>query len=97
MDEISFPRLKSERCARLAMDEPDAGRRLKLEAERTLWLELADAEEHLDDVRKTIQKHLNAHRLNGVAFAREPSRQANPVKGLDLDDPKARQRFIQGD
>jgi hypothetical protein len=97
MDEISFPRLKAERCARLAKDEPDTGRRLELETERTLWLELADAEEHLDDVRKKIQNHLNAHRLNGAAFAREPSRQANPVKGLDLDDPKARQRFIQGD
>jgi hypothetical protein len=93
MDEISFHRLKAERCARLARDEPDPLRKLELEDEGTLWLELADAEEHLDEMRKKVQNHLNAHRLNGVAFAREPSR---PLKGLDLDDPEARQRFING-
>jgi hypothetical protein len=96
MDEISFYRLKAERCVRLANEEPDTRRRLELETEGTLWLELADAEEHLDGLRKRIQNHLNAPRLNGVVFARDPSRQANPVKGLDLDDPEARQRFIQG-
>jgi hypothetical protein len=96
VNEISFHRLKAERCARLAKDQPDADRRLELETERTLWLKLADAEEHLDEVRKAVQNHLNAQRLNEVAFAREPSRQTNPVKGLDLDDPEARQRFIQG-
>jgi hypothetical protein len=96
VNEISFHRLKVERCARLAKDEPEADRRLELETERTLWLELADAEEHLDEVRKKVQNHLNAHRLSGVAFACEPSRQTNPVKGLDLDDPEARQHFIQG-
>jgi hypothetical protein len=96
MDEISFYRLKAERSARLAKDEPDAGRRLELETEGTLWLELADAEERLDELRKRVQNHLNAHRLKEVAFACEPSGQANPVKALDLDDPEARQRFIQG-
>jgi hypothetical protein len=96
VNEISFHRLKAERCARLAKDEPEAGRRLELETERTLWLKLADAEEHLDEVRKKVQNHLNAQRLNEVAFAREPFRQTNPVKGLDLDDPEARQLFIQG-
>jgi hypothetical protein len=97
MDEISFHRLKAERCARLANDEPDTRRKLELETEGTLWLELADAEERLDEVRKKVQSRLNAHHLNGVAFAREPSRQGNPIKGLDLDDPEARQRFIQGE
>jgi hypothetical protein len=97
MDEISFHRLKAERCARLAKDEPDTRRKLELETEGTLWLELADAEERLDEMRKKVQSRLNAHHLNGVAFAREPSRQANPIKGLDLDDPEARQRFIQGE
>ena len=46
---------------------------------------------------KRFRIDLNAQRLNEVAFAREPSRQTNPVKGLDLDDPEARQRFIQGE
>ena len=96
MNEISFHRLKAERCARLAKDEPEANRTLELETERTLWLELADAEEHLDEVRAKVQNHLNAQRLNEVAVARERSRQTDPVKGLDLDDPEARQRFIQG-
>jgi hypothetical protein len=96
VDEISFHRLKAERCARLAKDEPEADRRLELETECALWLDLADAEEHLDELRKRVQNHLNAHRLNGGAFACEPSLQTNPVKGLDLDDPDARQYFIQG-
>jgi hypothetical protein len=55
MDEISFHRLKAERCARLANDEPDTRRKLELETEGTLWLELADAEERLDEVRKKVQ------------------------------------------
>jgi hypothetical protein len=97
MDEISFHRLKAERCARLAKEEPDTHRKVELGTEGALWLELADAEERLDEVRKKVQSRLNAHHLNGVAFAREPSRQANPIKGLDLDDPEARQRFIQGE
>jgi hypothetical protein len=97
MDEISFHRLKAERCARLAKDEHDIRRKLELETEVTLWLELADAEERLDEVRKKVQRHLNAHHLNGVAFAREPSHLAIPIKGLDLDDPEARQRLIKGE
>jgi hypothetical protein len=95
MDEISFCRLKAERSARLAKSEPDAGRRLELETEGALWLELADAEERFDEMRKRVQNHLNAHRLKEVAFACEPVGQANPIKALDLDDPEARQRFIQ--
>jgi hypothetical protein len=77
VDEISFYRLKAERCARLAKDEADTGRRLELENEGTLWLELADAEEHLDELRKKVQNHLNAHRLNEVAGCSRalPSRQ----------------------
>jgi hypothetical protein len=43
----------------------------------------------LDELRKKVQNHLNADRLN--------SRQANPGKGLDLDDPEARRRFIQNE
>jgi hypothetical protein len=97
MDEISFHRLKAERCARLAKEEPDTHRKVELGTEGALWLELADAEERLAEVRKKVQSRLNAHHLNGVAFAREPSRQGNPIKGLDLDDPEARQQFIQGE
>jgi hypothetical protein len=96
MEEISFHRLKAERCSRLARDEPDPHRKLELEEEGTLWLQLADAEEHLDKLRKKVQDHLNAGRLNETVFSRETSPQATPVKGLDLDDPEARQRFIQG-
>jgi hypothetical protein len=99
MDEISLHPLTAERCARLAKDEPDTRRKLELEPdnEGTLWLELADAKERLNEVRKKVQGRLNAHHLNGVAFAREPSRQGNLIKGLDLDDPETRQRFIQGE
>jgi hypothetical protein len=60
MDEISFHRLKAERRTRLAKDEPDTHRKLELETEGTLWLELADAEERLDEVRKKVRSHLNA-------------------------------------
>jgi hypothetical protein len=91
MAEISFHRLMAERYARLAKDEPDPARRLKLDTEGTLWLELADAEERLNELRKRVQ-NLNAHRLDG-----ESSGQTNFVKGLDLDDPEARERFIKGE
>jgi hypothetical protein len=97
MDEISFYRLTAERSARLAKNEPDAGRRLELETEGALLLELADVEERLEELRKKVQNHLNAHRLEKVAFACGPSGQTKSVKGLDLDDPEARQRFIQGE
>jgi hypothetical protein len=97
MAEISFYRLKAERSARLAKNEPDAGRRLELETEGTLWLELADAEERFYELRKRVLNHLNAHRLEEGAFVCGPSGQTNSVKGLDLDDPEARQRFIQGE
>jgi hypothetical protein len=94
---MSFYRLKAERCARLAKDEPDAHRRLKLGTESALWRKIADAEEHLDMLYKTAQDHLNAERLTDVALAREPSHRVAPVKGLDLDDPEARRRFLLGD
>jgi hypothetical protein len=67
-------------------------RRGRQDTEGTLWLELADAEERFDELRKRVQNHLNANRLDG-----ESSGQTNFVKGLDSDDPEARQRFIQGE
>jgi hypothetical protein len=62
-----------------------------------LLLEIADAEEHLDALRKKIQDHLNVQRLNVVAFAREPAQPATLGKGLDLDDPETRRRFFLGE
>ena len=37
---------------------------------------------------KGFRIHLNAHRIEGGAFACGPSGQTNSVKGLDFDDRK---------
>jgi hypothetical protein len=34
-------------------------------------------------------------RRNAAAFVLNPSRPRDPVKGLDLDDPEARRRFLE--
>ncbi len=47
----SFYHHKAERCAQLAKDEVDPRRRFQLESESKLWLQIAVAEENLDELR----------------------------------------------
>jgi DNA invertase Pin-like site-specific DNA recombinase len=58
----------------------------------TLWLQIAVAEDNLETLRRKVQDHLNAQRLNDVGGARERSR----PPGVDLDDPEARRLFLLG-
>jgi hypothetical protein len=44
----------------------------------------------LEALRRKVQNHLNAQRLNDVGVARERSRSP----GVDLDDPEARRLFL---
>jgi hypothetical protein len=64
MGGTSFYHLKAERCARLAEDEIDSHRRSELETEGKLWLQIAVAEENLDELRKKVQDHLNGRPLH---------------------------------
>ena len=59
----SFYRLNAERCAQLAKDEVDPGRRLELESERRLWLQIAVPEDDLEGLRKKAQNLLNAQAI----------------------------------
>jgi hypothetical protein len=90
MTEISFYHLKADRCARLAKDEPDPRRRVDLETEGALWLQIAVAEDNLEALRRKVQDHLNAHEVGDV---RDPSHR--PAKGIDLDNPEARRLFLR--
>jgi hypothetical protein len=60
----SFYHHKAERCAQLAKDEVDPRRSFQLETEGKLWLQIAAAEENLDDLRKKAKDHLNGQPLH---------------------------------
>jgi hypothetical protein len=64
MGGTSFYHLKAQRSAQLAKDGVDPHRRSELETESKLWLEIAVAEEHLDELRKKVQDHLNGRPLH---------------------------------
>jgi hypothetical protein len=61
---ISFYHHKAERCAKLAKDEVDPRRRFQLESEGQLWLQIAVAEENLDELRKKAKDQLNGQPLH---------------------------------
>jgi hypothetical protein len=60
----SFYHHKAERCAQLAKDEVNPRRRLQLESEGKLWLQIAVAEENLDELPKKAKGHLNGQSLH---------------------------------
>ena len=86
---VSWFHVKAEQCGRMARNAVDPRQRSHFEAERELWLQIADSQRRQEERR-------NDEGLNAVAFAPDPSR-PDPVKGLDLDDPEARRRFIEGE
>jgi hypothetical protein len=64
MGGTSFYHLKAERFARLAEDEVDPHRRLELETEGKLWLQIAVTEDTLDELRKKAKDHPNVRALH---------------------------------
>jgi hypothetical protein len=70
MVETSFYRLKAERCAQMAKDEVDSGRRAELESESSLWLQIAVTEDDLDGLRKKAQNLLNAQAIQKAGRSR---------------------------
>jgi hypothetical protein len=64
MGGTSFYHLKAQPCAQLAKDEVDPRRRSELKTERKLWLQIAVAEEDLDELRKKAKDHLNGQTLH---------------------------------
>jgi hypothetical protein len=56
----SFYRLKAEWCAQMAKDEVDRDRRLELERESRLWLQIAVTEDELEGLRQKAKDLLNA-------------------------------------
>jgi hypothetical protein len=82
--------LKAEQCAQQALDAVDPAQRSCFETEGRLWLQLAASE-----MRQ--QERRDDKRRNAAAFVLDPSRPRNPVKGVDLDNPEARRRFLDGE
>jgi hypothetical protein len=66
----SFYRLKAERCAQMAKDEVDPGRRSDLETESRLWLQIAVTEDDLDALRKKAQNLLNGQAVQKAGSSR---------------------------
>jgi hypothetical protein len=55
-----------------------------------MWLQISALEMYRNERR--VDK-----RRNAAAFVLDPSRPRDPVKGLDLDNPEARRRFLEGE
>jgi hypothetical protein len=90
MADTAWFHVKAEQCARLARDAVDPVQRSRWEHECKMWLQISALETYQDERR-------DDKRRNAVAFALDPSRPRDPVKGLDLDNPEARRRFLDGE
>jgi hypothetical protein len=82
--------LKAEQCAQQALDAVDPVQRSRFEHESRMWLQIAASEMRQEERR--IDK-----RRCAAAFLLDPTRPRDPVKGLDLDNPEARRRFLDGE
>jgi hypothetical protein len=90
MADTAWFHVKAEQCARLALDAVDPAERSRFEYESKMWLQIAALETDQDERR--IDK-----RRNAAAFVLDPTRPRDPAKGLDLDNPEARRRFLDGE
>jgi hypothetical protein len=70
MVETSFYYLKAERYAQMAKDAIDPRRRSELETESRLWLQIGEAEERLDGLRRKAQALLNACAIQKAGSSR---------------------------
>jgi hypothetical protein len=80
--------VKAEQCARLARHAVDPVQRSRWEHECKMWLQVSALETYRGEPTSA---------RNAAAFVLDPSRPRDPVKGLDLDNPEARRRFLEGE
>jgi hypothetical protein len=86
MADTAWFHIKAEQCAQQALDAVDPVQRSRFEHESRMWLQIAASELRQE---QRIDK-----RRNAAAFVLDPTRPRDPVKGLDLDNPEARRRFL---
>ncbi len=88
MADTGWFHLKAEQCVQQALDAVDPVQRSRFEHESRMWLQIAASEKRHEEERRIDT------RRNAVAFVLDPTRPRDPVKGLDLDNPEARRRFL---
>jgi hypothetical protein len=89
MADTAWFQFRAEQCSRLARDAVDPAERSRFEYESRMWLQIAALETRQEERR-------DDKRRNAAAFVLDPSRPRDPVKGIDLDNPEARRRFLDG-